>query len=87
MLDYPSLVMHPQAAAIDALAEIDHPTAGRFQTVTPFIRFVETPLAITLPPPLLGQRSREIIAETGADEREIDRLIASGVIFQSPHTP
>ena len=86
ILDYPSLVAHPQVAAIGALA-IDHPTAGRFQTVAPFIRFMETPLAITLPPPLLGQHSREILAETGADEREIDRLIASGVIFQSPHTP
>jgi formyl-CoA transferase len=81
MLDYPSLVAHPQVAAIDALTEIDHPTAGKFETVAPFIRFMETPLAITLPPPLLGQHSREILAEAGIDEHEIDRLITSGIVI------
>lgn len=80
MLDYPSLVAHPQVAAIGALAEIDHPTAGKFQTVAPFIRFAETPLAITLPPPLLGQHSREILAEAEIGAVEIDRLIEVGIV-------
>jgi crotonobetainyl-CoA:carnitine CoA-transferase CaiB-like acyl-CoA transferase len=80
MLDYPSLVAHPQVAAIEALTTIEHPVAGRFQTVAPFIRFTETPLTITLPPPLLGQHSREVLAEAGLDETELDRLSASGII-------
>jgi crotonobetainyl-CoA:carnitine CoA-transferase CaiB-like acyl-CoA transferase len=80
LLDYPSLAAHPQVAAIEALTTIEHPVAGKFQTVAPFIRFMETPLAITLPPPLLGQHSREILAEAGLDRTEIDRLVASGVI-------
>jgi formyl-CoA transferase len=84
ILDYPSLVAHPQVAAIEAIATIDHPTAGTFQTVAPFIRFMETPLAITLPPPLLGQHSREILADTGIDEAEIDRLIAEQIVAYAP---
>jgi len=86
ILDYPSLVAHPQAAAIGALATIDHPTAGTFQTVAPFIRFAETPLAITLPPPLLGQHSREILAEAGLKEAAIERLITDGIAVQAPPT-
>jgi crotonobetainyl-CoA:carnitine CoA-transferase CaiB-like acyl-CoA transferase len=83
ILDYPSLVAHPQVAAIDALATIDHPTAGTFQTVAPFIRFMETPLAINLPPPLLGQHSREILIEAGLSEIEIERLITGGTVTQA----
>ncbi|MGA2409409.1 MAG: CaiB/BaiF CoA-transferase family protein [Candidatus Binataceae bacterium] len=83
ILDYPSLAAHPQAAAIDALATIDHPTAGRFQTVAPFIRFMETPLAITLPPPLLGQHSREILAAAGVAEDAIESLISNGIVMQA----
>ncbi|HEX4209196.1 MAG TPA: CoA transferase, partial [Candidatus Binataceae bacterium] len=84
ILDYPSLVAHPQVAAIEALATIQHPTAGAFQTVAPFIRFTETPLAIMLPPPLLGQHSREILADAGLDEIEIRRLIGDGIVAQAP---
>jgi crotonobetainyl-CoA:carnitine CoA-transferase CaiB-like acyl-CoA transferase len=84
ILDYPSLVAHRQVAAIDALATIDHPTAGRFQTVAPFIRFMATPLTINLPPPLFGQHSQEILADAGLDEIEIRRLVTNGIITQAP---
>jgi crotonobetainyl-CoA:carnitine CoA-transferase CaiB-like acyl-CoA transferase len=84
ILDYPSLVAHPQVAAIGALATINHPTAGMFQTVAPFIRFMETPLAITLPPPLLGQHSREILSAAGLDGDEIESLVADGIVVQAP---
>jgi len=87
MLDYPSLAAHPQVEAIGALTTIDHPTAGTFQTVAPFIRFMETPLAITLPPPLLGQHSREILAAAEIGSDEIDDLIANGIVAQAwPHS-
>ena len=84
MLDYPSLAEHPQVAAIEALTTSIILLPVKFQTVAPFIRFMETPLAITLPPPLLGQHSREILAEAGLDEAEIDRLAASGIVATPP---
>ena len=74
ILDYPSLLAHPQVAALGAIAEVQHPTAGAFQTVAPFIRFSETPLEILSPPPTLGQHTREILRALGLDDGAIERL-------------
>jgi len=65
MLDYPALLAHPQVAALEAIAEIDHPTAGRFKTVRPVARFSETQNSIRLPPPTLGQHTEEVLRAAG----------------------
>jgi crotonobetainyl-CoA:carnitine CoA-transferase CaiB-like acyl-CoA transferase len=65
MMDYPSLLAHPQLAALGAIVEIEHPTAGSFKTVCPVGRFSETPDSIRLPPPTLGQHTEEIIKGAG----------------------
>jgi len=65
MMDYPSLLAHPQVAALDAIAEIDHPTAGRFKTVRPVARFSETHNSIRMPPPTLGQHTEEVLRAAG----------------------
>jgi crotonobetainyl-CoA:carnitine CoA-transferase CaiB-like acyl-CoA transferase len=79
ILDYPALLAHPQVAALEAIAEIQHPTAGSFQTVAPFIRFSETPLEILSPPPTLGQHTREILRALGLDDGAIERLRKPGL--------
>ena len=61
IMDYPSLMAHPQVAALDAIAEIDHHTAGRFKTVRPVARFSETPDTIRMAPPTLGEHTDEIL--------------------------
>jgi formyl-CoA transferase len=60
-MDYPSLLTHPQIAALEAIVEIDHPTAGSFKTVRPVARFSETPNSIRMPPPTLGQHTDEVL--------------------------
>ena len=65
IMDYPSLIAHPQVAALDIVAEIDHHTAGRFKTVRPVARFSETPDTIRLPPPTLGEHTEEILRAAG----------------------
>ncbi|MGD0289222.1 MAG: CoA transferase [Candidatus Binataceae bacterium] len=65
IMDYPSLLVHPQVAALEAISEIDHPTAGRFKTVRPVARFSETPDSIRLAPPMLGQHTEEILRAAG----------------------
>jgi crotonobetainyl-CoA:carnitine CoA-transferase CaiB-like acyl-CoA transferase len=61
IMDYPSLMAHPQVAALEAIIEIDHPTAGRLKMVRPVARFSDTPDSIRLPPPTLGQHTEEIL--------------------------
>ncbi len=80
ILDYPSLLAHPQIDALGAITEIDHPTAGRFKTVAPFIRFAQTPLGVHSAPPTLGQHTREILAALGLPEAELERLRTSAVV-------
>ncbi len=65
MMDYPSLVAHPQIAALDAIVEIDHPVAGRLRAVRPVARFSETPNSIRRPPPTLGQHTEEVLLAAG----------------------
>jgi formyl-CoA transferase len=65
MMDYPPLLAHPQVAALAAIAEIDHPTAGRFKTVRPVARFSETQDSIRMPPPTLGQHTEEVLRAAG----------------------
>jgi formyl-CoA transferase len=60
-MDYPSLMAHPQLAALGAIVEIEHPTAGTFKTVRPVARFSNTPNSIRMPPPTLGQHTDEIL--------------------------
>src|SRR6478672_5463387 len=44
--------------ARNAFIEVDHPEAGRVQVLAPWVRFSDTPSAITSPAPLMGQHSR-----------------------------
>jgi crotonobetainyl-CoA:carnitine CoA-transferase CaiB-like acyl-CoA transferase len=80
MMDYPSLVAHPQVEALGAIAEIEHPTAGRIRMVRPVARFSDTPDSIRLPPPTLGQHTDEILQKLGFDTAEISRLRADRIV-------
>jgi crotonobetainyl-CoA:carnitine CoA-transferase CaiB-like acyl-CoA transferase len=57
---------------------VQHPTAGDI-TVTGFpYHFSEGELCVEHAPPLLGQQTREILAEAGYSDTEIDELLSSG---------
>ena len=74
------LLDHPQVLASNIIVESEHPVAGRLRQARPAPRFSGTP---TTPPrgaPLLGEHNREVLAELGIDDAEIDRLVAAGVI-------
>jgi crotonobetainyl-CoA:carnitine CoA-transferase CaiB-like acyl-CoA transferase len=65
MMDYPSLVSHPQVEALGIITQVDHPTAGYFKMVRPVARFSETKDSIRMPPPLLGQHTEEVLGAAG----------------------
>ncbi|MGE0847231.1 MAG: CaiB/BaiF CoA transferase family protein [Flavobacteriaceae bacterium] len=68
----------PHVRARDMVVELDHPVAGHVQAIGLPVKFSETPGSIDCPAPLLGQHTREILAEAGLSADEIDDLIASG---------
>jgi crotonobetainyl-CoA:carnitine CoA-transferase CaiB-like acyl-CoA transferase len=75
----------PDALSSGMIAEYEHPTYGLLRVVGNQIRFsgdskAAAPLS-ALPPPLLGQHTREILGEIGYSASEIERLENSGVVI------
>ena len=71
----------PQVAAREMLVTMEHPTIGDLPLVGSPLSFSGTPVEYKLPPPLLGQHTREILREIlGYSEEEIESLKANDVI-------
>jgi formyl-CoA transferase/CoA:oxalate CoA-transferase len=70
----------PQVLHQGYVAPLPHPEIPDLQMPGIHIGFSETPSALRLPPPRLGEHTREVLREFGCDDGEIDRLAASGVI-------
>jgi crotonobetainyl-CoA:carnitine CoA-transferase CaiB-like acyl-CoA transferase len=72
---------HPQVRARGTLVESEHPIAGRIRTVAPPVRLSDTPGAVRMPAPLLGEHTDRVLRErAGLSGSDIARLRASGVI-------
>jgi crotonobetainyl-CoA:carnitine CoA-transferase CaiB-like acyl-CoA transferase len=73
--------------ALDAHAPttvtVDHPTTGPLELVRPGFRLAGADVtAHTTAPPLLGQHTREVLAELGRDEAAVDDLLERGVVAE-----
>ncbi len=73
---------HPQTLANEILLETDHPQAGRLRQTRNPARFLGTPTAHRGGAPLLGEQTREVLAEIGLDQEEIDRVLAEGIAIE-----
>jgi len=71
----------PQANAREMIVTLEHPVAGRVETIGLPIKFGDTPGAVTAPSPVLGQHTEEVLREQGLDDDEIQRLAADGAIL------
>jgi crotonobetainyl-CoA:carnitine CoA-transferase CaiB-like acyl-CoA transferase len=57
------LFADPQVRHRDMIAEVPHPTIGTLRLTGIPIKYSETPGAIRLPPPLLGEHTDEVLSE------------------------
>jgi crotonobetainyl-CoA:carnitine CoA-transferase CaiB-like acyl-CoA transferase len=53
---------HPQVGPRDILMTQQHPQMGAIETLAPVVRLSRTPAHVTLPPPALGEHTKEVLA-------------------------
>jgi len=83
VLDIVQMHADPQTIARQMVTETDHPVAGRVKTIGLPVKFSATPGAVARPAPLLGEHTREVLAEAGLDGSEIERLIKNGAAISA----
>jgi crotonobetainyl-CoA:carnitine CoA-transferase CaiB-like acyl-CoA transferase len=68
----------PQALAREMVIEMEHPKAGRTKAIGLPIKLSATPGGNRRPAPLFGQHTREVLAEIGYADAEIEALAGTG---------
>jgi formyl-CoA transferase len=75
VLDIAAALAHPQTIARDMVVETDHPSAGKVRGLGLPIHFSGAKRGASRPAPLLGQHTREVLAEFGYSDGEVATLI------------
>ncbi len=75
---------HPQVRHRQMVVELPHPAMGTVRLLGLPVKLSETPGAIRLAPPLLGQHTDEVLREIGISDDELRRLREHGVIGSGP---
>lgn len=70
----------PQAEALGMFPPIEHPEMGPYRSVAMPMKFKTADVGPRSPAPLLGEHTREVLAESGMSDEEVDALIVAGVI-------
>jgi DNA-binding response OmpR family regulator len=78
--DLAMAMQDPQVVHNRMAIDMESPTHGAFRTMRHPIRFLGTPARYELPPPALGQHTREVLAALGLASEAIDRLAAGRVV-------
>jgi crotonobetainyl-CoA:carnitine CoA-transferase CaiB-like acyl-CoA transferase len=77
----------PQTLARQMVVELEHPRAGRTRALGLPVKLSRTPGKVSRPAPLLGQHTREVLAEFGFSRAEIDDLVAAGAAVAADMIP
>ena len=62
------------------VVEKEHPTAGKIRLLGNPMKLSHTPIEVSLPPPLLGQHTVEILKESGYSDQEIEAFKSKGIV-------
>jgi crotonobetainyl-CoA:carnitine CoA-transferase CaiB-like acyl-CoA transferase len=70
----------PQVREYGFPLEVEHPQMGKMQLVGSGVDLSRTPPAVTLPPPMLGEHTEEILTKCGYDPVVVAKLREQGII-------
>jgi len=72
-------VNDPQTIARNMIVQLEHPALGVARSIGNPIKFSETPVSYRLPPPLLGEHTREVLRALGYSEEEVRAMSAAAI--------
>jgi crotonobetainyl-CoA:carnitine CoA-transferase CaiB-like acyl-CoA transferase len=72
------MLADPQTLAREMVVGLEHSRAGHTRAIGLPIKLSATPGRVKRPAPQLGEHTREVLAEFGFSDSEIERLLASG---------
>jgi crotonobetainyl-CoA:carnitine CoA-transferase CaiB-like acyl-CoA transferase len=78
--DGESILFDEELQRLGLVTVYEHPLLGRVRQFGSLISFSDTPCSQKRPAPMLGQHTREILAELGYDDTTIDDYGARGII-------
>ena len=78
--DYRSMFADPGVLEQETLVTVNHPTRGATKLVGLPWKLTDTPGAITLAPPTLGEHTNDVLAGMGLDVARIRELRTQGVV-------
>ena len=78
--DYEEICSTPHLRDNDLLVDMSHPLLGDFSALNTPLHFDDTRAVANRPPPLLGEHTREVLADMGYGSEAIDALEASGIV-------
>ena len=81
--DIAQVYADPHVQAREMLVRTRHPRLGEVHHIGAPVKLSATPAGIRHPAPLLGQHSRDVLADAGVSAAEIDELIAAGVVRET----
>ena len=81
ILDIMGMLADPQTVARDMVVRVPHRRLGEVETLGPPVKFSETAATVRRGAPVLGQHTREVLAEYGYSADDIDRLVAAGAVI------
>ena len=81
--EYDAVLAQPQLAHNGAIVEMQHPRAGRVRMPGSALGDRDAQARVHLPPPMVGEHSRAVLADFGFDKTEIDAWLAARTVIQN----